>query len=245
LRQVQALDVPVCCVCGDLLVPALSGDNRVCPGCAQDEPPYRRALAFGSYQGVLRELIHLLKYHRVRAVAALLGRWLSEIVAAQLAPEDLHSMVVVPVPLHPAKQRQRGFNQAELLAQAIVKRLRSEGVREARILRRRRPTMSQTGLTREQRGLNVRGAFAAESARRVAGRNVLLVDDVLTTGATIFECSRVLLRAGATGIWVATVARVLAPGQRRPDEMVIPSREAAVRFEKGGGIAPGRWAAEA
>jgi phosphoribosylpyrophosphate synthetase len=132
------------------------------------------------------------------------------------------------VPLHPAKRRQRGFNQAELIAGAMMKRLRHPHRRSSVILRRRRQTESQTGLTREQRALNLRGAFAAESRGEVDGRSFLLVDDVLTTGATVCECARVLRRGGAAGVWVATVARVLAPSQRRPEGPKMLNREAAV-----------------
>jgi ComF family protein len=118
--------------------------------------------------------------------------------------------LVVPVPLHESKLQQRGFNQSELMARALVKQgpLDMKLELAPKLLMRRRPTDSQTGLTRRQRVVNMRGAFRASAPNEISGRNVLLVDDVFTTGTTVSECARVLRRAGAEKVWVATVARV-------------------------------------
>jgi ComF family protein len=120
-------------------------------------------------------------------------------------------IAVVPVPLHARKQAQRGFNQAEMIAREALKELS----RPKRLdlcmgtLLRRRETGSQIGLTRHQRRENMRGAFAVSDPTRILNRNVLLIDDVYTTGTTASECARVLRRAGAATVWVATVARTL------------------------------------
>jgi ComF family protein len=175
------------------------------------EPGFAKAAAYGSYDGGLRDLIHLLKYELVRPAANVLGRMLAEVVE-KLAPAfDKGDPILVPIPLHASKLRQRGFNQAELIARAALKlkpagwewRLRPE------ILERCRPTASQIGLTPHQRRENVRGAFVVRRPAEVQNREVLLVDDVLTTGTTASECARVLRRAGATRVWVATVARTM------------------------------------
>jgi ComF family protein len=205
----------VCAICGERLFSshALLTDAGVprCGFCRRIEPPFVRAVAYGSYEGGLRELIHLLKYESVPPAANILGRMLAEAIA-ELEPDFLaESMMVVPVPLHRSRIRQREFNQAETIARAAIKLM---AVPErftlcAGALERRRETLSQTGLTSHQRRENVRGAFAVRQSEVVKGHEVLVVDDVYTTGATVSECARVLRRAGATKVWVATVARTL------------------------------------
>jgi ComF family protein len=196
----------LCAVCGERIF-TLHGDG-LCGECSMAVPTFERAVAYGSYDGGLRELIHLLKYERVRPAARVLGRMLAEVI--QGFAGELRSAVVVPVPLHGSKLRQRGFNQAEEIARAALKNLNRSGLTlAAGVLQRRRATETQTGLSDHQRQQNVRGAFEVVSPAQVAGTDVLLVDDVFTTGATVSECARVLRRAGADRVFVATVARVL------------------------------------
>jgi ComF family protein len=183
-----------------------------CPVCRRIEPPFARAVAYGSYEGGLRELIHLLKYGGVRPAANVLGRMLAEAIRAIEAGFGgaQQAIPVIPVPLHKNKWRQRGFNQAELIARTALKAYPGTrlGVVDD-VLQRQRETKSQIGLTSHQRRENMRGAFVVTRASEVNGREVLLVDDVYTTGTTVSECARVLRRAGATRVWVATVARTL------------------------------------
>jgi len=212
-----------CSVCGETLqLPAYvlrenadpsetyCGETR-CQLCQRTDPPFERAVAYGSYEGALRDLIHLLKFQQVRPAAAVLGRMLAEAIANLERAMPVGSIAVVPVPLHPRKRAQRGFNQAQMIARTALKQLSRpkrfdlcEGV-----LLRRRGTGSQIGLTRHQRRVNLRGAFAVGDTARIVNRDILLIDDVLTTGTTASECARVLLRAGAARVWVATVARTL------------------------------------
>lgn len=213
LADIQAIDGPVCDICGERLLShhlldEAEGRGR-CGLCRQSEPLFAKAAAYGSYEGGLRELIHLLKYDRVRPAAAVLGRMLAEAVTDLTSLFDDAAPIVVPVPLHPAKQRQRGFNQSELIAAECLKRNPLHLTMCTAALVRQRPTESQTGLTRHQRQENIRGAFRVPRPELVARRDVLLVDDVFTTGTTVSECARVLRRAGATRVFVATVARVL------------------------------------
>jgi ComF family protein len=205
----------VCSICGERLMSsyAFSGDGGEprCGLCRRLEPPFARATAYGSYAGGLRDLIHLLKYDQVRPAANVLGRMLREAIAELDASIGGAEVLVVPVPLYSRKLRQRGFNQSELIARAALK-LSSAGDRltlDSAVLVRCRETQAQTGLTRHQRQENIRGAFAVAKPDAVTGREVLLVDDVFTTGTTVSECARILRRAGASRIWVATVARTL------------------------------------
>ena len=137
---------------------------------------------------------------------------LAEIIADLETSLPAGAIAVVPVPLYPKRKMQRGFNQAEVIARAALKHLSRHAERFEFVpgaLVRSRDTGSQIGLSRHQRRENLRGAFAVGDPTRVEGRYILLIDDVYTTGATASECARVLLRAGAKRVWVATVARTL------------------------------------
>lgn len=205
----------LCSVCGERLVSryAFQGDHGAprCGLCQRLDPPFARAAAYGSYESGLRELIHMLKYQQVRPAAKVLGRMLSEVIAGFEPLWADTSLVVIPVPLFAAKLRQRGFNQAELIARAALRLApsRERYAVETGVLERARDTQSQTGLTPHQRRENLRGAFRVKDRDKISGREILLVDDVFTTGATASECARVLRRAGAARVWVATVARTL------------------------------------
>lgn len=213
LAAIRTLDESVCSVCGErLLSPHVQDMEARCGACRRLEPPYLRAKAYGGYEGGLRDLIHLLKYEHVRPAANLLGRMLGEVLTSLLPEASAEAPLVVPIPLHPSKLRQRGFNQSEMIVRAA---LGMPGLPSLKLnttaLVRQRATESQTGLMRHQRRQNLRGAFRVVGPNEICGRDILLVDDVFTTGTTVSECARVLRRAGAERIWVATVARVLRP----------------------------------
>ena len=177
----------------------------MCGLCYRAAPRFGKAVAYGAYEGPLRELIHIFKYQCVRSAAPLLGKLLQEAVQRAGLGGPL---AVVPVPLWQGKQRARGFNQAEEIGRSFCRAQASTGIKlEATLLIRTRETTSQTGLTRAQRRANLRGAFAVRHQEKLRGRSILLVDDVMTTGSTASECARVLLRAGAKEVFVATVAR--------------------------------------
>ncbi len=210
-----------CSVCGDRVLSAYAETDaegsRQCPVCRRVERPFARAVAYSSYDGELRELIHLLKFNGVLPASAVLGSLLAQAITAlepSFAPAglfDQSSIALIPVPLFKARRRERGFNQSELVARQALKaypgRDRMQLIPE--LLVRTRDTHSQIGLTSHQRRENLRGAFAVSRPGAIKGRDVILVDDVYTTGTTATECARVLRRAGASNVWVATVARTL------------------------------------
>jgi ComF family protein len=225
LSSIDPVRGRVCSICGERVLSSYAQRDedglRRCPVCRRVERPFERAVAYGSYESGLRELIHLLKFNGVRPAAQVLGRMLAEALIA-LEPDfeqarlergmfDQATILVIPVPLYKTKRGQRGFNQAELIARAALK-LHPAPERmqlSSDVLLRTRDTHSQIGLTSHQRRANLRGAFAVGRAGEITGRDVLLVDDVYTTGTTVTECARVLRRAGARKVWVATVARTL------------------------------------
>ncbi len=214
LATIHPIEGNVCSICGERVLSAYAENDadglRRCPLCRRIERPFNRAVAYGSYDGGLRELIHLLKYNGVRPAANVLGRMLAEAIGALEPAFGQPNIAVIPVPLYKARRRQRGFNQAELITRAALKLLPPERFHlMCDLLLRTRDTQSQIGLTSHQRRENMRGAFAMARAEDVIGREVLLVDDVYTTGTTLSECSRVVRRAGASQVWVATVARTL------------------------------------
>jgi len=190
----------------------LDAEGR-CALCRAGLRGFDAAYCFGAYEGTLRELIHLYKYGRVQT----LSRPLAALLGAAL-PLDQRFDAVTPVPLHWRKQWQRGFNQSELLARAVARR---RGIPMAPALRRVRFTQAQAGLSNTERRKNVGSAFRLRRAGlALAGRRVLLIDDVMTTGSTAAACARVLKQAGVAQVVLLTLARV---DRRLEARQVVPS----------------------
>ncbi len=190
-----------CARCGAAFLSPHSLDaSGLCRLCAAGVTAFATCYSFGEYSGVLRELIHLFKYQRIRPLAEPLGRML-----ARALPPQARYDAMVPMPLHWRRRFVRGFNQAELLARVVSRRT---GLPVLGALRRRRHTAAQASLaSSSQRRANVRGVFSIQDPYAIAGKRLLLVDDVLTYGATVNSAAAVLAASGAARVSVLTLAR--------------------------------------
>lgn len=201
---------PLCACCGDPFEEHL-GEGALCASCLARRPGYRRARAALAYDPQSRRLVLPFKHGDRTDIARACGGWMARAGADLLAEADL----VAPVPLHWRRLLVRRYNQAQLLARAALRASpqASHGRLVPDLLRRRRWTGSQAGLRARERRRNVREAFDVHPrwADAIAGKTVLLVDDVLTTGATVEACTRALRRRGARHVDVLTLARVVRP----------------------------------
>jgi ComF family protein len=168
------------------------------------------SLYYFEEQGILQPIIHSLKYNGFTSLGIELGKKVGKTIGSEI-PQP-HYDCVIPIPLHRSKQRERGYNQSEYIARGISDVLKIHSV-ELDGVKRVRPTGSQTHLTIDERKTNMENAFRAVEPVRLKGKHVLLVDDVITTGATIGECARVVKEAGAASVAVASVALTRLVGE--------------------------------
>jgi ComF family protein len=196
---------PWCALCG-LPFPHPMGADAICGDCARQRPRWDRARAVLRYDKCSRRLVLGLKHGDQTHMARAFGRWMQRAGAELLDGADL----VIPVPLHWTRLFSRRYNQAALLAQGIHAAGGPPVGADWLVRRRRTPAQGHLGPAARER--NVRAAFAVRPGRDLAGKRVVLVDDVLTTGATVTECARVLRRAGAGFVGVLTLARALRTG---------------------------------
>jgi ComF family protein len=203
-KGLAPISSPFCSKCG---IPFVSreGEDHRCSECLLEKKYFRKARAFGVYDGILMEAIHVFKYGKKTSLSEPLGGLAKE---AFFQFWDSNSIdLLVSVPLHVKRLRERGFNQAHLL---IRKWAKQEGIPfDGLTLSRCRWTEPQTNLRRTERRKNIKGAFSLRYPEKIKGQKILLVDDVFTTGATANECARVLTKAGAEFVDVLTLARAV------------------------------------
>lgn len=211
LAGIRFIRSPLCPRCGTPFE-AAEGEDHLCGDCLTTERPYTVARSVARYQGALLTAIHRFKYRGKIGIGTVLGRIMADFAAEIWDMKAFER--IVPVPLHRKRLRERGFNQSVILARTLSKRFGMP--LDFTSLKRQSPTPPQVGLGREARAVNVQGAFTVSHPERIAGRKILLVDDVYTTGSTLEECARVLSRAGAKTVGVLTLARAVYDHHRSP-----------------------------
>ena len=203
LSRLKFFSSPRCPRCGTGF-PSTSDRDHLCSACLSAEPPFGKARSLCPYEGLIAETITRFKFGGVARLARPLGVLLAEYQDPEFPFSEID--LLIPVPLHTRRLRERGFNQSLLLARQVSQR-RSIPLNFT-ALQRSRQTQPQTQLSGPERRKNVRGAFEVRSAEALAGKRVLLIDDVLTTGATVQECAKALVDAGVKSVDVLTLARV-------------------------------------
>ena len=201
--EVKTVQVPFCERCGDPVAGEVSGPFE-CAWCHKTGPAFEWARSAVRYNGVAKACLRRFKYNTGAWLLDDLTDWLFALW--RICPSAVRvADLITGVPLHPKRERERGYNQAALLGERLARRV---GIPfRGRLLWRRKATETQTHLTAAQRVHNVRGVFSVPWPSRVRGARIVLVDDVMTTGATVNECSRALKAAGAASVMVLTVAR--------------------------------------
>ena len=208
LSGIRWIGPPFCSVCGTPFVSSFVSEeikSHPCGSCLTKKKYFTMGRALGYYEGPLREAIHRWKYQGKTYLSPLFGKWMAEGLSRywDTSPPDF----LIPVPLHPQRLRERGFNQALLLARELSLHTGIPCRKQA--LRKRSPTVPQVTLNGKERERGVRGVFHLAEGEELEGGRVLLIDDVYTTGATVNECSRVLLAGGAARVDVLTLAHAV------------------------------------
>ncbi len=205
LAVIERITPPFCEVCGEPFDPLAHSAPR-CADCRGKRRSFSAARSAAYYTGPLVEAIRRFKYDCQlvlwRPLGSIMVEALTNSVGAALDPDTID--VVCPVPLHPSRLRERGFNQSELLGEVVASSINRP---ITSLLERTRPTLPQVDLPAQSRAANVRDAFGPRLQEIISGQRVLLIDDLFTTGATMSECARTLRRADATDVRVLTLAR--------------------------------------
>ena len=204
LEKITFITGSLCPICGLPFLDSPAG-SHICGNCLENKHYYTKARAVAGFETVIMDAIHKFKYGRSISTGNALGSFMA---GFSFPDFDFYEYsLLLPVPLHIKRLRERGFNQSLLLANEIGKKYILPV--DFSLLKRCKFTLTQTGLNKAEREKNIKGAFVVADEKRVPGENIILIDDVYTTGATINECAKVLLKAGAQKVAVLTLSRVI------------------------------------
>ncbi len=203
-EKIKFIRGSLCPVCGTTFLDS-PAESHLCGNCIENKTYFSCARAVFSYETIILDVIHKFKYGNNISVGAMLASFMADFSFPDVDFSD-HSLMI-PVPLHIKRLRERGFNQSLILARALAKKWQIPI--NFSLLKRHKSTLTQTGLHKTERKQNIKGAFEVNDKKIIAGKNIILVDDVYTTGATINECAKTMIKAGAQKVTVLTLARVL------------------------------------
>jgi len=204
LSEIRWIEPPFCSICGTPFISA-EIENHPCGACLIHRKYFTMARALAAFEGSLQEAIHRWKYEGKTHLTPFFAEWMAEGLNRYWGLDSLD--LLIPVPLHPQRLRERGFNQALLLTRELSRRT---GIRYLQtILKKKKPTLPQANLSGVEREKGLKGVFDVTGKEELLGKSILLVDDVYTTGATVDECSKVLLKGGAEKVSVLTLAHAL------------------------------------
>jgi ComF family protein len=203
LGKINFITNNFCPICGAPFLASPAG-NHICGNCLENKPYYSQVRAVASFETVIMEAIHKFKYGRNISIGYALGSFMAGFSFPDFDFPEFS--LLVPVPLHVKRLRERGFNQSLLLAQVIGNKYKLPV--DFSLLKRNKFTLTQTGLNKAEREKNIKGVFAVADKKKIAGISLILIDDVYTTGATVNECAKVLLKAGAQKAAALTLSRV-------------------------------------
>lgn len=202
--QVHFITGDICRICGTTF-PDSPAESHLCGDCLDTKPHFSRARAIFSYKDIIVNAIHKFKYKKDLSSGEILASFIAGYSFPDIDFADYS--LIIPVPLHIKRLRERGFNQALILARAIGEKQNINV--DFSVLKRHKFTQTQTGSNKKERKQNIGGAFEVSDRQKIAGKNIILIDDVYTTGATVNECAKTLMKGGAQNISVLTLARVL------------------------------------
>jgi len=203
-EKIKFITGSLCPVCGTIFLDS-PAESHLCGNCIENKTYFSCARAVFSCETIILDVIHQFKYGNNISVGAMLASFMADFSFPDVDFSDYS--LIIPVPLHIKRLRERGFNQSLILARALAKKWQIPV--NFSLLKRHKFTLTQTGLHKIERKQNIKGAFEVSDKKLIAGKNVILVDDVYTTGATINECAKTLIKAGAQKVTVLTLARVL------------------------------------
>jgi ComF family protein len=203
-EKISFITGSICPICG-IPFGESPAESHICGNCLTNKPYYFQARSVAGFETVIMDTIHKFKYGRSISLGNALGSFMADFSFPSFDFSEYS--LLVPVPLHIKRLRERGFNQSLFLAKELGKKYKLPV--NFSLLKRCKFTLTQTGLNKNERERNIKGAFVVADKQKSAGENIILIDDVYTTGATINECARVLLKAGAQKVAVLTLARVL------------------------------------